>query len=173
MTNKEILQADLLDILFEHRNKLYGAYALRKTYTRRLGLALGVALSLVLLFVFISFINKGKDTGDIFKNKNDVVQLIDVNLTKPPDPEPVKPKPEIKQPAHVDYQPPVIVDDDKVKQDLVDIDAITNANIGNEMIAGDTPDGLAKAVTASSATGNVPVKDPEEIKPVLPSRNAS
>src|SRR6185503_15681348 len=53
MTNKEILQADMLDILFEHRNKLYGAYALRKTYTHRLSLALGVALSLVLLFVLI------------------------------------------------------------------------------------------------------------------------
>ena len=31
MTNKEILQADLLDILFEHRNKAYGAYLLKKT----------------------------------------------------------------------------------------------------------------------------------------------
>ena len=41
MTNKEILQADMLDILFEHRNKLYGAYALRKTYDRRLAIALG------------------------------------------------------------------------------------------------------------------------------------
>ena len=39
MTNKEILQADLLDILFEHRNKLYGAYALRKTYSHRLGIS--------------------------------------------------------------------------------------------------------------------------------------
>ena len=58
MTNKEILQADLLDILFEHRNKLYGAYALRKTYSHRLGLALGVALSTVLLFILMSFINK-------------------------------------------------------------------------------------------------------------------
>jgi len=60
MTNKEILQADMLDILFEHRNKLYGAYALRKTYSSRLGLALGVALSLVLLFLLMSFIKKGR-----------------------------------------------------------------------------------------------------------------
>ena len=36
MTNKEILQADMLDILFEHRNKIYGAYALRKQYNKRL-----------------------------------------------------------------------------------------------------------------------------------------
>jgi len=55
MTNKEILQADLLDILFEHRNKLYGAYALRKTYDRRLAIALGAALLTVLISLAISF----------------------------------------------------------------------------------------------------------------------
>ena len=48
MTNKEILQADLLDILFENRNKAYGAYALRKNYNHRLQWALGISLSLVL-----------------------------------------------------------------------------------------------------------------------------
>jgi len=40
MTNKEILQAGLLDILFEHRNKAC-AYARRKTYNHRLQWALG------------------------------------------------------------------------------------------------------------------------------------
>jgi hypothetical protein len=42
MTNNEILQADLLDILFEHRNKAYGAYALRRNYNDRLQWALGI-----------------------------------------------------------------------------------------------------------------------------------
>ncbi len=36
MTNNEILQADLLDIIFEKRNKDYGAYAIRKGYNNRL-----------------------------------------------------------------------------------------------------------------------------------------
>ena len=173
MTNKEILQADLLDILFEHRNKLYGAYALRRSYTHRLGLALGVALSTVLLFVFVSFI-KGKNSGDGFKNKGDVVQLIDVDLTKPEDPEPVKPKPERKPPqAEVDYQQFKIVEDNKADKDLVDITDIQNANIGDENIVGDTPDGLAKTVTESTGNGNTPVKEPEQITPELPTRNAS
>ncbi len=174
MTNKEILQADMLDILFEHRNKSYGAYALRKTYTHRLGLALGVALSTVLLFAFMTFINKGKNAGDSFKNRGDVVQLIDVNLTKPDEPEPIKPKPEIKPPqAQVDYQPPIIVDDDEVKEDLVDINDITNANITNQTVSGDTPDDLAKPLPESTGSNNAPVKEPEVIKPVLPTRNAS
>src|SRR5215831_11584116 len=55
MTNNEILQADLLDILFEHRNKAYGAYALRKTYNHRLQWALGISLSLAAVLSFMNF----------------------------------------------------------------------------------------------------------------------
>src|SRR4026207_2396503 len=105
MTNKELLQADMLDILFEHRNKLYGAYALRKTYTHRLGFALGVALSISLLFALMSFIKKNNGDNGSFKDDRTVV-LTDVNMPKPDEPEPPKPKPEIKPPqATVDYQP--------------------------------------------------------------------
>ena len=34
MEANKILSADLLDIVFEGRNKEYGAYALRKTYAK-------------------------------------------------------------------------------------------------------------------------------------------
>ena len=40
MEKLTILSADLLDIIFEHRNKLYGAYELRKTYNKRITYAL-------------------------------------------------------------------------------------------------------------------------------------
>jgi protein TonB len=46
-----ILKADLLDILFENRNKEYGAYELRKQYNRRLGKSL-VFVFLVLLSLY-------------------------------------------------------------------------------------------------------------------------
>ena len=35
MEKSAILNADLLDIVFEGRNKEYGAYELRRTYNRR------------------------------------------------------------------------------------------------------------------------------------------
>ncbi len=60
MTNSEILKANLLDIVFENRNKEYGAYDLRKGYNSRLLIALSVGLSIILLFVFISSTNKSK-----------------------------------------------------------------------------------------------------------------
>lgn len=53
MTSNELLHADLLDILFDNRNKQYGAYLLRRQYGRRLQLALGSALSLILLLFFL------------------------------------------------------------------------------------------------------------------------
>src|SRR4030095_16658283 len=60
MTDKEILQADLLDILFENRNKAYGAYALRKNYSHRLQWALGIGLGLASTLILINFGSKGK-----------------------------------------------------------------------------------------------------------------
>ena len=40
MTANQILKADFLDILFEHRNKEYGAYDIRKAYPKNLTTAL-------------------------------------------------------------------------------------------------------------------------------------
>jgi protein TonB len=53
MTHKEILTSNLLDIIFENRNKQYGAYVLRKNYNQRLGLSLFIALSTTFILFFI------------------------------------------------------------------------------------------------------------------------
>ncbi len=46
MTNNELLHASLLDIIFNNRNKEYGAYALRKSYNKRLLLSLVTGLTI-------------------------------------------------------------------------------------------------------------------------------
>jgi periplasmic protein TonB len=46
-----ILTADVLDIIFEGRNKSYGAYELRKSYKRRLLISISVMLSILLLCI--------------------------------------------------------------------------------------------------------------------------
>ena len=51
MEAKKILQADFLDLLFDGRNKKYGAYTLRKNYSRHLWTAVVVTL----LISFSSF----------------------------------------------------------------------------------------------------------------------
>ena len=48
----KIMSTDILDIIFDGRNKEYGAYELRKSYTKRLTMALaGMAALLLLIFV--------------------------------------------------------------------------------------------------------------------------
>jgi periplasmic protein TonB len=172
MTNKEILQADMLDILFEHRNKLYGAYALRKTYTHRLGLALGAALSIVLLFILMSFLKKGNGTNGPFNNDSAVI-LTDVTIPKEEVKEPEIPKEQPKPKAQSDYQPLVVVPDKEADPQIVENNDLINTDISNQNVEGEKPDNSAKPVAASTGAGTVPVKEPEVVKPDLPTRNAS
>ncbi len=116
MEVNKILNADILDIIFEGRNKEYGAYDLRKTYNKRLVKAIvGTAIVILLLFLgyFVSNIN-GSGT-----KKNLVVedvQLEDVKEEKknePPPPPPPKVEPPKVEMAK--FTPPKIVPYDKVK----------------------------------------------------------
>ena len=50
MNKNLILKTDILDIIFEKRNKAYGAYNLRKYYPNRLKLALGFMLIIAIIF---------------------------------------------------------------------------------------------------------------------------
>lgn len=58
MTTTDILKADMLDILFENRNKEYGAYTLRKYYHERLYKALAVIFLLIAILTLHSFLHK-------------------------------------------------------------------------------------------------------------------
>jgi protein TonB len=96
MENKDMLKADMLDILFEHRNKDYGAYALRRGYDHRLLLSLGIGLSLILLVILLSsFGNKKTAINKKPVNDSMVVRTIKIPEDKPKQPEMPKetPKP--------------------------------------------------------------------------------
>jgi protein TonB len=56
MDANKILSADVLDIVFEGRNKSYGAYDLRKTYRQRLGKSILIMFSFLLLLVGANFL---------------------------------------------------------------------------------------------------------------------
>ena len=56
MEANKILSADILDLVFEDRNKEYGAYQLRKTYNGRIIKALVITASVALLALLGSFI---------------------------------------------------------------------------------------------------------------------
>lgn len=60
MKPENILQSDLLDILFENRNKAYGAYYIRRHYQGYLWKAMVIALGMIALIIFIAGIQKQK-----------------------------------------------------------------------------------------------------------------
>lgn len=57
MRTEQILSADILDILFDNRNKSYGAYDLRKHYSKRLIKAIAVTFMACsgVVFLFVMF----------------------------------------------------------------------------------------------------------------------
>lgn len=103
MTSHQILTADFLDILFDNRNKGYGAYELRRHYNTRLITSLGGAL-LLSAFTFL-LLNKAHHEKGIAVNGGGYIitelELPKTRLPEPPKLESPKP-PAIKQNAFID-----------------------------------------------------------------------
>jgi protein TonB len=72
MSNNTILNTDELDIIFCNRNKLYGAYTLRKYYPNRIKTALAIVLVMVSIFSALA--------GIPFKKANKTFEVAEVTL---------------------------------------------------------------------------------------------
>lgn len=137
-----ILQTDPLDLLFENRNKSYGAYPLRKYYPQRLMISMGIIFSLITL---ISFGYLYPDSSSSFMQKHPVMPdyiLRGVEIIpeiKPPMPH-VRPSVS-KPPAATAYFKPVIVPDRNVKDPMPTIEKIDASAIGSKTVAGPTDNG--------------------------------
>jgi periplasmic protein TonB len=177
MTNKEILQSDMLDILFEHRNKSYGAYALRKGYDHRLAKAMGISFSVVLIFVLLNgFKNNEPRNGGGFLGPNDTLTPINILKDIPPKEQEREIKPKQKEQERTVKIP------DKIKMvDVVDIpppntDQIDNSNIGNQNIDGKPPTGIINntdPLPVVNGDGNVRKDPPLVVVENLITRDAS
>ena len=76
MEINKILSSDILDLLFEDRNKAYGAYNLRKTYKKRLTIALVCTAAVALLAL------GGSLLASSLKEKQSKVQIREMTLTE-------------------------------------------------------------------------------------------
>jgi periplasmic protein TonB len=156
MENSQILQAELLDLLFEGRNKNYGAYELRKQYSKRMGYALLGTLIACLLFIVGNLLaNAGNK-----KHSNIVVKEISLSDFKEQEKpkEMIPPKPIEKIVATEVYNAPLIVPDKDVPPDdeMKPVDALENVNIGNTHVDGVPSDGTFEPpIEASIGTKQV------------------
>lgn len=138
MEAKKILSADFLDILFENRNKEYGAYDLRRSYPKRLTTAIVVAASLAGFLLLMSFsipalAGKGKKEkpGDI-----ELVNAKDEATPPPPKPIPPPPKVEVKKIQLDKFTIPKIVPKDEIKNDDMIKDPDDIVNVSDQNLAG-------------------------------------
>jgi protein TonB len=117
MDPNKILKSDLLDIVFEDRNKEYGAYDLRKSYNKRIKRAVLITFGAAVLIFLYSFIANKIGSSGPKKQKIEDVTLTDIkqeekkeDVPPPPPPKPEPPKVEMTQ-----FTPPKIVKDEEVK----------------------------------------------------------
>ncbi len=160
MDAKKYLKADFLDILFEGRNKTYGAYELRRGYDKRAGRAVVITIILLLLVVgayalsnYISAHKPVKEEKPVEKTvKLEDLDIEQPDLPPPPPPPPAPEPPKVK--TTVKYTPPKVVEDDQVPPDMEppDMSKIKDKAIGAENIKGD-PNGVDPGLVKESGNG--------------------
>lgn len=142
MQTNKILSATLIDLVFDGRDKDYGAYELRKNYSKRINRALVITLTIAALIcgsVILASTSK--------KNKPKYVESKVVELQELEQKEPEKlPEPEkIKEPEPVKtepYTPPLVLPDPEVQSPPPTIDQLDSSKIGIDRIKGPTYTGI-------------------------------
>ena len=138
METNKILSADILDILFEGKNKEYGAYDLRKTYNKRIGLALIITASVFLIIFVGSVIAKNINNSDSSKTlevKDLALEEVKAEEKPPPPPPPPKlpPPPPIQT---IQFTPPKIVKDQEVIKPPVENEKLEEAKVDVKTVEG-------------------------------------
>jgi protein TonB len=166
MEINKILTADILDIIFEGRNKEYGAYELRKTYNKRLTIALiGMATVCLLIFV-LYFLANTISSSDKKEMVVQDVQLEDVKEEKknePPPPPPPKP-PEPPKVEMAKFTPPKIVKDEEVKEEEKppEVEKLEEVKIGTTNQEGVKDEGIVAPPDDGKGVVEAPKKDEED-----------
>lgn len=165
MDVNKILSADILDLIFEGRNKEYGAYDLRKTYNKRITYAMiGTLIICAVMLVGSLIANAPK------KEKTELI-VQDVSLEnvkqeeKRPEPPPPPPPPK-QEPPKVEitkFTPPKIVKDEEVKEqdEIKEVEKLEDTKIGTINQEGTKDEGIV-APPVESGTGVVEAPKQEE-----------
>lgn len=132
MEANKILSADILDLIFEDRNKDYGAYELRKTYNKRIVMALIITASVALLALIGSYLSSELKSDNKGKVEIKEVTIQDIKQeeekVEPPPPPPPKP-PDPPKIEMAKFTPPKIVKDEEVVEPPPAVEELKEAKI--------------------------------------------
>ncbi len=162
MKPEMILQADVLDIIFDNRNKEYGAYELRSHYERRLKKAMIIIFSSlaisVLVYCWLNNITHGKIIGAI-TSLTDTLTLTQVNIDRE------IPRPQIHQAqqhqvATIKNTKYLIVPDNAVTKPPPSFDQLDVNKISTETKTGDLPGDIVQPSSNGDGKNNLPETQP-------------
>jgi protein TonB len=165
MLPEAILQSDLLDILFENRNKAYGAYAIRKQYRARLAKAIisiaALALLLALPLLFYKGDGSKKQVAD-YVGETITLTAVPLAMDQPKKQQTIPPRPPAKQAQQVKFIDNIDIVKTEVTGTIPTIKALEDSEAGDKNATGDA------ALTGKMQSGNVPSSLPaikkEELK---------
>ncbi|GAB2817987.1 energy transducer TonB [Ferruginibacter profundus] len=178
-----ILKSEVLDILFENRNKAYGAYDLRKFYDNRLIKSLGLMIAVVIILSAFTFIPKKKTVEDNQGYIPTMGYVIPPAKDKVKEPEKPKTAPQPKQkapPTQIWTIPVITTKTDSVKplaklSDSVAIASVTGTGKPGDLPVIGTPPGDEPGggggdapVVAKPSTNTNTVLDYAEVMPSYP-----
>ena len=169
MDNAQLAKASLNDIVFEGRNKAYGAYVLRRLYQRHVTRALIIATAIFALLVFFPLIAqylKDKLPKEDKKNLQENVLMdappLDDTKPPPPPPPPEAPPPPPPKLTTIKFTPPVVKKDEEVKKEEVpDQDELKDKTVSTVTVKGNTD---APDLSELSGTGDKVVEEVVENK---------
>ncbi len=140
MNIRQNAEKDLLDIVFEHRNKNYGAYLLRRNYPTAMRNALILTVGGLVAAFAIPFLLAAANRPDTrFSMKRDVIFETPPDFEKPTVPPPVEIAPPPVSRPIVRYVPPIVLPNEQVKTepDLLDLGQPIAPEIGKKTTVGD------------------------------------
>ena len=151
MESHLIMQASMLDVLFENRNKEYGAYVLRKSYNERLTKAM---LSMLAMVIIISiFMRLAQKPQSIIQAPTRVIDA-DHTLSKPPSPDVVAQQRQVNHHTSMTSFPPVIVETDFIKKPIAELPIVSTTAAGPVIGSSTAPvsnGGHAQSITVDSS----------------------
>lgn len=135
----DLLKRQWIDIVFEGKNKAYGAYELRKDNpktTLRSLLIGGVIFSIAVASpLIIDLLPSKSDADETLDQKIVTVKLPPKEEERPKDlPPPPPPPPKVDQ---VKFVKPVVAKTEDVVEEIVKVEEIKDKKLGNETIKGD------------------------------------
>ena len=156
MAKLDLYNKEWLDMLFEGRNKSYGAYELRAESPKVLTTSFFIGATVFALAIASPLIFKGGDNKDNVKEEAILVQMADLDLIEIPEiPEieeelpPPPPPPPADEPAksvndQVKFTEPEIVKAEKVKEEIATVEDLKTADPGQKTQEGDKEKGEIK-----------------------------